>query len=103
MSTEAGEFSISFLPESHSTIRLRRGSILSEHLTIENSPVLFGCRTGICGTCLVEVLSQHNGDLLVSSEDEKELLEIVAPDNEKARLACQIELCADITIRYLGK
>ncbi|MBC6436085.1 2Fe-2S iron-sulfur cluster binding domain-containing protein, partial [Nostoc sp. HG1] len=28
---------------------------LSEHLTIQNSPVLFGCRTGICGTCLVEV------------------------------------------------
>jgi ferredoxin len=103
MSIEAEGFTITFLSERHTTIRLGLGSILSEHLTIDNSPVLFGCRTGICGTCLVEVLSQDNGDLPEPAEDEKELLEIVAPDNAKARLACQIELCADITIRYLGK
>jgi ferredoxin len=103
MSIEANEFTITFLPESHSTIRLKRGSVLSEHLTIDNSPVLFGCRTGICGTCLIEVFAQENGDLLGPTDDEKELLDIVAPDNARARLACQIELCADITITYLGK
>ena len=103
MSIEQNEFTITFSPESHAKIMLRRGSVLSEHLTIDNSPLLFGCRTGICGTCLIEVLSQENGDLPEPSEDEKELLDIVAPDNLKARLACQIQLCADIRIHYLGK
>ena len=103
MSMEQNEFTITFSPASHAKIRLRRGSVLSEHLTIDNSPLLFGCRTGICGTCLIEVLSQENGDLPEPSDDEKELLDIVAPDNLKARLACQIQLCADIRIHYLGK
>ena len=75
---------------------------MSEHLTIENSPVLFGCRTGICGTCLVEVEEERNGQLLAPAADESELLEIIAPDLSRARLACQIELRADIKINYIG-
>jgi ferredoxin len=103
MSIEENQFTITFSPESHSAVKLGRGSVLSEHLTLDNSPVLFGCRTGICATCLVEVLSQENGELAAPSDDEKELLDIVAPDDAKARLACQIELSADIRIHYLGK
>jgi ferredoxin len=103
MSIAENEFTIRFMPASHAEVRLERGSVLSEHLTIDNSPVLFGCRTGICATCLIEVLSAENGELAEPSEDEKELLDIVAPDNPKARLACQIELRADLRIRYLGK
>lgn len=81
---------------------LARGSVLSEHLTIENSPVLFGCRTGICGTCLVEVEEELNGRLLAPSADESELLEIIASDISRARLACQVELRADIKVKYIG-
>lgn len=94
---------ISFSPESHAPVILAEGSVLSEHLTIENSPVLFGCRTAVCGTCLIEVLREENGRLLSPAEDERDLLEIVAPENPQARLACQITLSADILIRYLGK
>lgn len=94
---------ISFSPESHAAVRLKEGAILSEHLTVENSPVLFGCRTAVCGTCLIEILSEENGLLACPGEDEKELLEIIAPENPRARLACQIALAADIRIRYLGK
>lgn len=36
-------------------ITLRCHDPLLECLTVQNSPVLFGCRTGICDTCLVEV------------------------------------------------
>jgi ferredoxin len=103
MTIEQSRFTIQFSPATHAPVRLEGGAILSEHLTIGNSPVLFGCRTGICGTCLMEVLAQENGELSEPSDDEKELLDIVAPDNAKARLACQIALCADITIHYLGK
>lgn len=102
MSFEPPEYKISFSPASHPPVTLARGSVLSEHLTIENSPVLFGCRTGICGTCLVEVEEERNGQLLAPAADEIELLEIIAPELSRARLACQIELRADIKIKHIG-
>lgn len=89
---------IRFAGGEHAPVCLPKGSNLSEHLTVENSPVLFGCRTGICATCLVEV----SGSLPPPSEDEREVLEIVAPDNPKARLACQIDLTGPISITYKG-
>ena len=96
-------YEIRFLPATHAPVRLAAGATLSEHLDITNSPVLFGCRTGICGTCLSEIVAQANGELPAPSADEQELLEIVAPGNERARLVCQLAICADITLRYLGK
>jgi ferredoxin len=102
MSSHTDEHRISFSPASHPPVNLRRGMLLSEHLSVENSPLLFGCRTGICGTCLIEVEEATNGELSEPAADELELLEIIAPENCRARLACQIELRADIRIRYIG-
>lgn len=70
---------------------------LAEVLTVQNSPILFGCRTGICGTCLVEVI----GEVLPPDEDEQELLEVLAPGNSHARLACQLDLIGDVAIAPL--
>lgn len=94
---------ISFSPESHPSINLVAGANLSEYLTTQNSPLLFGCRTGICGTCLIEIEHEENGELPPPDDDEMELLEIIAADRPRARLACQIDLRADIRIRYVGK
>jgi ferredoxin len=102
MSEERPRHVVSFSPAAHCPVSLARDSMLSEHLNVTNSPLLFGCRTGICGTCLVEVEGQENGELAAPSVDERDLLELVAPDNPNARLACQIELRADIRIRYIG-
>ena len=85
---------IEFPETNYQTIELEVNQKLAEHLTVENSPVLFGCRTGICGTCLVVV----EGDIPPPSSEEKELLEILSPENQKARLACQIQLTNDIKI-----
>lgn len=70
-------------------IILDQGANLSEHLTVENSPVLFGCRTGICGTCLVRVTA---GELPPPGDEEQDLLDVMAPKDSKARLACQLDL-----------
>ena len=70
---------------------------LSEHLTVHNSPVLFGCRTGICGTCLVEVV----GNIPPPQSEEREILENLAPNYSRARLACQLELTGDIEMVVL--
>jgi len=77
--------------------RLPHGANLSEVLTIENSPLLFGCRTGICGTCISRV-EVRAGELPPPAEDEKDVLELLCPNEPKARLACQIRLSADLTI-----
>ena len=87
-------YKIQFPGTNYQPIDLEENQNISESLTVENSPVLFGCRTGICGTCLVVV----EGDIPPPLEDEKELLEVFAPENPQARLACQIQLTNDIQI-----
>jgi len=86
----------------HSTLELPVGSSLSEMLTICNSPVLFGCRTGICGTCKIR-LDVIDGKIDDSSPDERELLRIICADDPRARLACQIRLTADIKISQIAE
>lgn len=66
-------------------------------LTAQNSPVLFGCRTGICGTCLVTV----TGQVAPPDADEQEMLEVLAPGIPNARLACQIDLIDHLEIERL--
>lgn len=70
---------------------------LSEHLTIQNSPVLFGCRTGICGTCLMEVI----GNIPAAKADEQEVLDTLVPNVPNARLVCQINFTDNIKIYRL--
>ena len=92
------EVKVSFGSTCREPVRLERASNLSEHLTVDNSPLLFGCRTGICGTCLITV---NTGALPPPKEEEKTLLDILCPGNEQARLACQLELTADIDVEPL--
>ncbi|MGB3533210.1 MAG: 2Fe-2S iron-sulfur cluster-binding protein [Microcoleaceae cyanobacterium] len=86
---------ISFFQTQYQTLELEKDALISEHLTVQNSPVLFGCRTGICGTCLIEV----EGDIPPPDVEELEILEIFAPGNQKVRLACQIKLTNNIKIK----
>ena len=92
------EMKISFTDKSYSPVALPEGANLSEHLTIQNSPILFGCRTGICGTCLVSV-SDLSFDLEPPSEDEKEVLETLVPGENNIRLACQLKVKGDCTLK----
>ena len=86
---------VSFSVEGHAPVEVPEGQTLSEELDASNSPLLFGCRSGICGTCISQV---DTGDV-PPDEEEQEIIELHAPDNPKARLACQINLTCDITIR----
>ena len=77
------------------------GERLSEKLTIENSPVLFGCRTGICGTCLVSIDESSVAGCLPADAAEREVLEMIADHQPLARLACQIRLQGNLKLRIL--
>ena len=87
-------------PTEHPPVPLPELASLSERLTMVNSPVLFGCRTGICGTCVsrVEALA---GELPPPDSDEAELLAVIAPDEPRARLLCRLRLTADIRVEPL--
>jgi ferredoxin len=89
---------ISFPNSNHNPLTLKQNAQLAEHLTLQNSPVLFGCRTGICGTCLVLI----SGEIPPPDAAEKEILELLALGYSQARLACQIQLTNDIKITPFG-
>lgn len=82
---------ISFTDPNFVPVELPDGAPLAEHLTIQNSPILFGCRTGICGTCLVSV-TDLSFDLEGPTPEEREVLEMIAPDDHHLRLACQLKM-----------
>lgn len=90
---------VRFARSGHAPIDLAVGAGLAEVLDVHNSPVLFGCRTGVCGTCLSEV----SGDLVPPDADEQEVLDIHAPGNPRARLLCQVRFGHELVVeRYLG-
>lgn len=82
------------------SVEVEAGKNLSVALDVLNSPVLFGCRTGICATCLVQVLEgwEH---LPPQTEDEAEVVELYS-ELPHCRLACQLRLKEDVTLAYLG-
>jgi ferredoxin len=88
------QYKVKFYDPSFAQVDLDQGAVLSEHLDVGNSPLLFGCRTGVCGTCLVRV----EGPLPPASDEEREMLEVLAPGDPHARLACQLTLEGDICI-----
>lgn len=87
-------FTVRFRDGDHPDVVLPVGAALSEHLDATNSPLLFGCRTGLCGTCLVQV----TGTFPPPDDEEQEMLEVFAEDDPEARLACQLRCTGDITI-----
>jgi ferredoxin len=91
-------FLVRFGRSGHGPVTLPRGASLAEHLTVENSPLLFGCRTGICGTCVVRVSVLGAAPLAPAREEEAELLQIICPGHPEVRLACQLRLTADIDV-----
>lgn len=92
---------IEFPGTNFSPLELTFGEALSVKLTVQNSPILFGCRTGICGTCLIKVEDYSDGELAGPDKNEREVLEMIADHEPKARLACQIKATCRMAISSL--
>ncbi|MFJ7152515.1 2Fe-2S iron-sulfur cluster-binding protein [Streptomyces sp. NPDC100445] len=58
----------------------------------------FGCRSGSCGACVVEVLEGF-GSLGEPDDDELDFLEDLGRTGGDHRLACQCRLRGDATVR----
>lgn len=92
------KYKVSFTNSKYEPVELSENAELSEHLTIQNSPILFGCRTGICGTCLIKVHEETPVPLHARTNNEEEFIEELFPGDKSLRLACQVKLCTNIKI-----
>ena len=91
---------VAFPGSAHAPVRVPLGCELAEHLDVHNSPVLFGCRTGLCGTCAAVV----EGEAAPISDEEREVIDIEWGDVPGARLLCQLRPTTDLRVlRVLGK
>jgi ferredoxin len=96
------DFEIAFEGSDKDPVKLEAGTCLSENLTLENSPILFGCRIGICGTCTIDVVENTGEQLHPRTPEESEYLEALAEGCNSLRLACQIRLNANIRVRKVN-
>jgi ferredoxin len=61
-----------------------------------DTSILFGCRDGACGACMIRVLA--GGENISPMQDhEKDFLETMAAEPNE-RLACQCRVKGDVTI-----
>lgn len=95
-------YAIHFPGTDYPSVELPEGEPLCLHLSAINSPLLFGCRAGLCGTCLIELIPVGDGDIPPPTPEEREALEVYAPEHGNARLACQVRVTGAMRIRRLA-
>ena len=61
-----------------------------------DTSILFGCRDGACGACIVRV-TKGSENLSPMEDNEKDFLETMAAEEDE-RLACQCKVKGDIEI-----
>lgn len=93
---------IAFEDKGFEALEIAPGTPLADALDGPHSPVFFGCKSGNCGTCLVELDPEGAKLLPPPEENERDLLEALAPDSPTARLACQLSPNHDLKIKYLN-
>lgn len=72
------------------------GSSIIDVCETEETSILFGCRDGACGACMIRVVD-HPENLSQMEDHEKDFLETMAA-REDERLACQCKVLGDVTI-----
>ena len=92
---------IVFEDEKFAPLEVEAGSHLADALDGPHSPVFFGCRSGNCGTCLIELNPEAARTCKPPEDLEKEYLDFAAPTNPNARLACQLGADVNMKIKYL--
>ena len=82
------------------SVEVASGQSLTDICDQYPTSLLFGCRDGACGTCLIEVVEGID-HLDAVTEVERDMLTVMAEGNQQARLACQCTVRGDIRIRSL--
>lgn len=94
-------FKITFDDPAFAPVDVEAGAKLCDVLDGTHSPVFFGCKSGNCGTCLVELDETSFATAPPPDELEQEYLEFAAKDKPHARLACQLTAQCNLHLKYL--
>lgn len=78
------------------TIDVVDGYALIDMCEDHDTSILFGCRDGACGACMVKVISGAE-KLSPMQDNEKDFLETMAARPDE-RLACQCKVYGDVTL-----
>ena len=76
------------------------GTTLQAVADVAGADITFGCRTGSCGTCRVQVTEGLEHCSAPGPEERDFLQNLNAPPDQ--RLACQVCVHGDIVVDYLG-
>ncbi|MFE5515191.1 MULTISPECIES: 2Fe-2S iron-sulfur cluster-binding protein [unclassified Streptomyces] len=81
-------------------VLLPAGSRLTDlEYEIQERVIPFGCRSGACGACVVEVLEGGTAALGEPDDEELDFLEDLGKSGGNHRLACQCRLLDSATLR----
>lgn len=79
-------------------VELSRNSPLTDLEEVTETVISFGCRSGACGACAIEVL-EGISNLTKADDMERSFLTALGYPEERYRLACQCRFQGNITIR----
>ena len=77
-------------------IDVKDGYALIDMCEDHDTSILFGCRDGACGACMVKLLEGAD-KLSPMQDDEKDFLETMAAEPDE-RLACQCKVYGDVKL-----
>lgn len=89
------------MPKVHITTDDKTFDVANDYALIDmceefDTSILFGCRDGACGACMVKVL-EGKENLSAMEEHEKDFLETMAAEPDE-RLACQCKVTGDVKL-----
>ena len=78
------------------TLDVKKGYALIDMCEDHDTSILFGCRDGACGACMVRV-KEGAENLSKMEESEQDFLETMAAEDDE-RLACQCKVYGDVKL-----
>jgi ferredoxin len=77
-------------------LEVRDGYPMIDMCEEHDTSILFGCRDGACGACMIKVIEGAD-NLSPMKDDEKDFLETMAAEPDE-RLACQCKVLGDVKV-----
>lgn len=78
------------------SIEVEQNASIIDVCETQDTSILFGCRDGACGACMIRVL-ENPEHLSKMEEHERDFLETMAA-REDERLACQCRVLGNVTV-----
>lgn len=92
------QYTLTILPTGTAIILPAKARLTEVEFETSQKPIPFGCRSGSCGVCVIEVL-EGSKSLGEPDDDELDFLEDLGRPDGNHRLACQCRLYGDATVR----